>query len=56
MDSILIANACLDSKLKSRDPSVVCKLDIEKANDRVNWDAVLSFGQNGFWGEMEGVD
>ena len=41
LNPIRIANECLDSKLRSCEPDVICKMDLEKACDQVSWDFLL---------------
>ena len=38
LDSIFIANERLDSRWRKGIPEVLCKLDLEKAYDPLNWD------------------
>lgn len=47
LDSVLVANECIDSRLRSGKAGFVCKIDIEKAYDRVNW-GCLDYTQDRF--------
>lgn len=50
---MLIANECLDEFLKKKVSGDLCKLDIEKAYDHVNWqclmDAMKKMGFHSRW-------
>ena len=41
LDVVLIANEAINSILKSNDCSILCKLDIEKAYNHVDWSLLL---------------
>jgi hypothetical protein len=41
MDFVLVANEDLDFQIRSEEPSLLGKLDLEKAYDHVNWEFSL---------------
>ena len=49
LDASLIANEVIDSMLKKKEKGVLCKLDIEKAYDKINWNFLTAvLGKMGF--------
>jgi len=51
IDATLIASECVDTRVKGDDPGIMCKLDIEKAYDHVNWGfLIMILKQMGFGG------
>ncbi|KAJ9690749.1 hypothetical protein PVL29_013085 [Vitis rotundifolia] len=51
LDAALIANEVVDSLLERKESGVLCKLDLEKAYDCINWDFLLSVMQKMGFGE-----
>ena len=56
LDPILISNECLDSRLRSGEPRVNCKMDLEKVYDHVNCDFLLYAWEVWFWEDMVLLD
>ncbi|RVW48620.1 Transposon TX1 uncharacterized 149 kDa protein [Vitis vinifera] len=51
LDAALIANEAIDSLLKGDEAGVLCKLDLEKTYDHINWDFLMSVMQKMGFGE-----
>ncbi|XP_047258787.1 uncharacterized protein LOC124890986, partial [Capsicum annuum] len=42
MDTVMIANELLNSRVKSNQPGILCKLDIQKAYNHLNWSFLVN--------------
>ena len=51
LNAVLIANEAIDSVLKNNENEILCKLDIEKAYDNVDWSFLLIVMQKMGFGE-----
>ena len=51
LEASLIANEVIDSILRKKERGLLCKLDIEKAYDKIDWSFVLNVLQRMGFGE-----
>lgn len=56
-DTSLITRDCVNSRLKGETPGIMCKIDIEKAYDHVNWEFLSQhFERNVVWRKVVEMD
>lgn len=53
---MLSANICIDSRIQTNIPGVICKLDLEKPYNLVNCGYLNCVGPLQFWSVMEGIN
>ena len=51
LDALLIVNKVIDSMMKKKEKGILCKLDIEKAYDQINWNFLFLVLQKMGFGE-----
>jgi hypothetical protein len=51
LDFVLVANECIDSRLRLGVPCLLCKLESKKAYNHVNWEFLLYLLKRNDFGE-----
>ncbi|WMV19278.1 hypothetical protein MTR67_012663 [Solanum verrucosum] len=51
MDAVLIADECVDSRKRDNQLGILCKLDIQKAYDHLNWNFLMKMMQRMGFGQ-----
>lgn len=55
IDEALLVNELGDSRVKQKTLDILCKLDIQKAYDHVNWNFLLNILNHMGWQQMDQI-